>query len=75
MFAYALPSIPTHFQAILIENQSHPIGIDSTSEKGALFRCGSQTDSEIVMLDGTFFGDSFKQDRSWDDSGTTISGI
>ena len=27
------------------------------------------------MVDGTFFGDSFKQDQSWDDSGTTISGI
>ena len=33
------------------------------------------TDSEIVMLDGTFWGDSFEQNRSWDDSGTTISGI
>ena len=32
-------------------------------------------ESEIVMVDGTFFGDSFEQDRSWDDSGTTISGI
>ena len=33
------------------------------------------SDSRIVMADGTFFGDSFKQDRSWDDSGTTISWI
>ena len=32
MFAYPLPSIPTHFQPILIENQSNPIGIDPTSE-------------------------------------------
>ena len=32
-------------------------------------------DSEIVMVDGTFFGNSFEQDQSWDDSGTTISGI
>ena len=32
-------------------------------------------DSGIVMVDGTFFGDSFEQDRAWDDSGTTISGI
>ena len=32
-------------------------------------------DSEIVMVDGTLFGDSFGQDRPWDDSGTTISGI
>ena len=30
------------------------------------------TDSGIVMVDGTFFGDSFEQDRPWDDSGTTI---
>ena len=34
-----------------------------------------KTDSGIVMVDGTFFGDSFEQDWSWDDSGTTISGI
>ena len=27
------------------------------------------------MVDGTFFGDSFEQEQSWDDSGTTISGI
>ena len=27
------------------------------------------------MVDGTVFGDSFEQDRSWDDSGSTISGI
>ena len=32
-------------------------------------------DSGIVMVDGTSFGDSFEQDRTWDDSGTTISGI
>ena len=32
------------------------------------------SDSDIVV-DGTFFGDSFEQDWSWDDSGTTISGI
>ena len=30
---------------------------------------------EIVMVDGIFFDDSFEQDRLWDDSGTTISGI
>ena len=36
---------------------------------------GRMSDSGIVMVDGTFFGDSFEQDRSWDDSGTTISGI
>ena len=32
-------------------------------------------DSETVMGDGTFWDNSFEQDRSWDDSGTTISGI
>ena len=32
-------------------------------------------DSEIVMVDGTILGDSFEQDRPWDDSRTTISGI
>ena len=34
MFAYPLPSIPIHFQTILIENQSNPIGIDPKSKKG-----------------------------------------
>ena len=33
------------------------------------------TDYYLMMVDGRFFGDSFEQDRSWDDSGTTISGI
>ena len=32
MFAYPLPSIPTHFQPILIENQLNPIVIDPKSE-------------------------------------------
>ena len=32
MFTYPLPSIPTHFQPILIENQSSPIGIDPKFE-------------------------------------------
>ena len=32
MFAYPVPSIPTHFQPILIENQSNPSGIDPKSE-------------------------------------------
>ena len=34
-----------------------------------------KTDAGIVMVDGTFFGDTFEQDQSWDDTGTTISGI
>ena len=33
------------------------------------------SDSGIVMVDGTFLNDSFEQDRSWDDFGTTVSGI
>ena len=32
-------------------------------------------DSGTVMVDGTFLDDFFEQDRSWDDFGTTISGI
>ena len=32
-------------------------------------------DSEIVMADLCFGDDFFEQDRSWDDFGTTISGI
>ena len=32
-------------------------------------------DSEIEMVDGMFWDDSFEQDRSRDDSGKTISGI
>ena len=32
-------------------------------------------DSEIVMVEGTIWDDSFDQDRSWEDSGTTISGV
>ena len=32
-------------------------------------------DSGLVMVDGAFWDDFFKQDRSWDDFGTTISGI
>ena len=34
-----------------------------------------KADSEIVMVDGTIWDDSFEQDRSWDDFGTTIAGI
>ena len=32
-------------------------------------------DLVIVMVDGMFWAQSVEQDRSWDDSGTTISGI
>ena len=34
-----------------------------------------EADSGIVMVDGTFFGDSSEQNRSWEDCGITISGI
>ena len=40
-----------------------------------VFTSKMKADSGIVMVDGTFFGDSSEQNRSWDDSGTTISGI
>ena len=33
------------------------------------------TDSEIVMVDLAFGDDFFERNRSWDDFGTTISGI
>ena len=32
-------------------------------------------DSGLVMVDLAFWDDFFKQDRSWDDFGTTNSGI
>ena len=34
-----------------------------------------KADSEIVMVDLAFWDDLFEQDRSWDDSGTTIARI
>ena len=34
-----------------------------------------EADSEIVMVDLGFGDDFFEQDRSWDDFGTSISGI
>ena len=39
------------------------------------FRLTKLADSGIVMVDRRSFGDSFEQDRSWDESGATISGI
>ncbi len=35
----------------------------------------AKADSEIVMVDLAFGDDFFKQNRSWDDFGTIISGI
>ena len=35
----------------------------------------ARADSEIVMVDLGFGDDFFEQNRSWDDFGTTISGI
>ena len=51
--------------------------MDRTFNNASSILAGSlyTPDSGIVMVDGTIFGDSFEQDRSWDDSGTTISGI
>ena len=46
------------------------VGIDGKGYANTTY-----TDSEIVMVDGTFWVDSFEQDRSHDDFGTTISGI
>ena len=43
--------------------------------RGTLTSARPVTDSGIVMVGGKFFGDSFEQDQSWDNSGTTISGI
>ena len=34
-----------------------------------------EPDSEFVMVDRAFGDDFFEQNRSWDDFGTTISGI
>ena len=51
MFAYPLPSIPTHFQPILIENQSSPIGIDPTTLKTnfpSADRGGGQPKSDLL---------------------------
>ena len=36
---------------------------------------GQNADSETVMVDLAFWDDSFEQDRSRDDFGTTVSGI
>ena len=61
------------------ENQQNPAISVETEISQLLRRLFPQfsqiSDSEIVMVDGMFFGDSFEQDRPWDDSGTTISGI
>ena len=46
MFAYPLPSIPTHFQPILIENQSNPIGIDPKSEFSLRFYPPNDTNEQ-----------------------------
>ena len=40
-----------------------------------LGQADGKADSEIVMVDLALRDDLFKQNRSWDDFGTTISGI
>ena len=54
--------------------------VPSTMAAGSVRRVqglGEQlnADSGLVMVDLAFWDDFFKQDRSWDDFGTTISGI
>ena len=51
----------------------NPAGV--ISEKPECAGCRENADSEIVMVDLAFGDDFFEQDRSWDDFGTTISGI
>ena len=41
----------------------------------APYLSSQSADSEIVMVDLAFGDDFFEQNRSWDDFGTTISGI
>ena len=56
MFAYPLPSIPSHFQPILIENLSNPIGIDP---KSIYWRSAAEAEPinyESVMFDMDPFG-------------------
>ena len=54
--------------AVLSARQS----VDTNSQ--SRFLC-SNADSEIVMVDLAFGDDFFEQDLSWDDFGTTNSGI
>ena len=58
----------SHFTCTCIVGGGQVIGLLSSS-------CSICTESGILMVEGTFFDDSFKQDRSWDDSGTTISTV
>ena len=45
------------------------------TKKSLTVRIYCYADSDIVMVDLGFGDDFFEQDRSWDDFGTTISGI
>ena len=54
--------------------------LEMPSDETSSFRVTSPvviyfSDSEIVMVDLAFGDDFCKQNRSWDDFGTTISGI
>ena len=69
----ALPS--TIMDATAVELAPKPPILDQGtffkfSENGALI-----AGSGKVMGDGTFFGASSEQNRSWEDSGMTISGL
>ena len=46
MIPYPLPSIPTHFQPILIENLTNLVGIDSKSKS----KVGGKLNREIVSV-------------------------
>ena len=56
MFAYPLPSIPTHFQPILIEHLTNPIGINTKSvylfcfENISALLCSIQESKNIVKI-------------------------
>ena len=56
-------------------NKYEPAVVDMRTFGCKKISCAKYADSEIVMVGGTFWDDSFEQDRSWDDSGTNIPGI
>ncbi len=66
---------PTAYSLLIWSPTAHPPRIRSLFTAYSLLIRILFSDSEIVMVDGTFWDDSFEQDRSWDDFGTTISGI
>ena len=53
----------------------YPKCLKCSSQSRPKSRVSTEDDSEIVMVDLAFGDDFFEQNRSWDDFGTTISGI